>query len=135
MYYICIENDNIISALSYRPEVPSTVLVHEIQDSDFRNIQAGTHYFDIPTRTIKEKTSELPSFEHHTHITEIPALVHGFYRRAKLERRPLDEIMVEDLDDDISKGNLTKEQASQILTLWIDYAKKHLPHAQYSGEY
>ncbi|MFN7656417.1 MAG: hypothetical protein ACK5OW_01350 [bacterium] len=83
----------------------------------------------------KEKTSELPPFEHHTHITEIPALVHGFYRRAKLERRPLDEIMVEDLDDDIAKGNLTKEQASQILTLWIDYAKKHLPHAQYSGEY
>lgn len=83
----------------------------------------------------KEKTSELPPLEHHTHITEIPALVHGFYRRSKLEKRPLDEIMVEDLDDDISKGNLTKEQASQILNLWIDYAKKHLPHAQYSGEY
>lgn len=59
MYYICIENDNIISALSYKPEVPSTVIIHEIIDSDFKNIQSGTHYFDIPSRTIKEKISDL----------------------------------------------------------------------------
>jgi len=59
MYYICIENDNIISALSYRPEVPSTVLVQEISDNDFKNIQSGTHYFDVPSKTIKEKIPEL----------------------------------------------------------------------------
>ena len=36
-----------------------------------------------------ENTSELPPLEHHLNISEIPALVHGFYRRAKLEKKQI----------------------------------------------
>jgi hypothetical protein len=59
MYYICIENDNVISVLSYRPHVPSTVTVREIIDDDYKKIEIGTHYFDIPSDTVKEKSSEM----------------------------------------------------------------------------
>jgi hypothetical protein len=63
MYYICIENDNVISVLNYRPEVPSTVLIHEISDADFWQLQKNTHYFDTSLKIIKEKTSEMtPSY-------------------------------------------------------------------------
>lgn len=70
-------------------------------------------------------------YGHHKNIIEVPALVRGFYRRAKLERRPLDEIMIEDLDSEIEKGLLSKKQAENLLKLWLDYAKKNLPHAIY----
>ncbi len=51
----------------------------------------------------------------------------------QLEKRPLDEIMIEDLDADIQKGFLSKKQAENLLTLWLDYAKQHLPKAKYSA--
>ena len=62
----------------------------------------------------------------------MPALVHGFYRRAKLEKRPLDDIMIEDLDSEIERGNLSSKQAQKLLQIWVDYAKKNLPKAKYS---
>jgi len=70
-------------------------------------------------------------YGHHKNIIEVPALVRGFYRRAKIERKPIDEIMMDDLDTEIERGNLTKSAAQKLLTLWVDYAKKNLPHAIY----
>ena len=61
-------------------------------------------------------------------------MVHGFYRRAKLEKRPIDEVMIEDLDSEIERGNLTKPAAQSLLAIWVDYAKKNLPAAIYSQE-
>jgi len=80
-------------------------------------------------------TSDLKTtYGHHKNKIEVPALVHGFYRRAKLEKRPLDEVMIEDLDADIQKGFLSKKQAENLLNMWLDYAKKNLPSAIYSKE-
>ena len=70
-------------------------------------------------------------YGHHKNIIEIPALVRGFYRRAKIERKPIDEIMMDDLDTEIERGNLSKNTAQKLLTIWVDYAKKYLPHAIY----
>ena len=72
-------------------------------------------------------------YGHHKNVVEVPALVHGFYRRAKLEKKPLDEIMIEDLDSEIEKGLLTKNQAENLLTMWLTYAKKNLPSAIYKN--
>lgn len=74
-------------------------------------------------------------FKHHTDPTEIEALVQGFYRRAKQERKPLDVVMLEDLKDDISKGNLTPSEADQLLKVWVGFAKRRLPKAIYSKQY
>jgi hypothetical protein len=82
--------------------------------------------------TYKGSTANLKTvYGHHKNVIEVPALVHGFYRRAKLEKRPLDEIMTDDLDSEIEKGLLTKKQAQKLLTIWLDYAKKNLPSAIY----
>lgn len=83
--------------------------------------------------TSRTNTATLKTvYGHHKNKTEVPALVHGFYRRAKLEKRPLDEIMIEDLDSEIERGNLSKKQAEKLLQIWIDYAKKNIPKAKYS---
>lgn len=52
MYYVCLENNAVISVLGYEPQVPSSVTVVEISDSDYANIEAETHRFDIASSTV-----------------------------------------------------------------------------------
>lgn len=52
MHYVCIENNNISSILSYEPNVPNTVTVVTISDTDYNNLVSQTHRFDVPTRTV-----------------------------------------------------------------------------------
>jgi hypothetical protein len=48
MYYICIENDRVTSALNYEPNVPASTRVVTITDEEYACItEAQTHYFDI----------------------------------------------------------------------------------------
>lgn len=72
------------------------------------------------------------TFEHHMDPAEVEALVHGFYRRAKLEKKPLDVIMMSDLKTEIKMGNLTEEEGFKLFEVFIKYAKRNLPHAVYS---
>jgi hypothetical protein len=52
MYYVCIENNQLISVLNYEPAAIDTVTVKEISDHDYELLNAGSHYFDIPTLNI-----------------------------------------------------------------------------------
>lgn len=52
MYYVCLENDAVISILSYEPQVPSTVTVIAISDSEYNCLEAETHRFDIPSKVV-----------------------------------------------------------------------------------
>ena len=74
------------------------------------------------------------TFEHHMDPSEVEALVHGFYRRSKLEKKPLDVVMMDDIKKDILDGNLTPEEGDILLTTWLRYSIKNLPKAQYSNE-
>jgi hypothetical protein len=74
------------------------------------------------------------TYQHHTRLEEVPALVQGFYRRAKLQRLPLDELMKNDLDNEIEEGNLTSEEAEELLRVWMLYAKRRLPKAIYTNQ-
>lgn len=47
MYYVCIENQQIVSILNYEPNVPASVKVICISDAEHAHIQAQTHYFDV----------------------------------------------------------------------------------------
>ena len=49
---MCIENNNVISVLNYRPNVPSSVTVVEITDEQHGQLEATTHKFDLETKTI-----------------------------------------------------------------------------------
>lgn len=53
MHYVCIENSVVISVLNYAPSVPGTVSVVEITDEQANQMIAQTHYFDVPSRTVK----------------------------------------------------------------------------------
>ena len=52
MHYVCIENNLVVSVLNYQPNVPSSVAVVEITDSQAAQIVAQTHYFDVASRTV-----------------------------------------------------------------------------------
>lgn len=58
MYYVCIENNQIINMLSYEPNVPESVMVHTITEEEYNNILADTHYFDLITNQVKPVSDE-----------------------------------------------------------------------------
>jgi len=58
MYYICVENNQVISLLSYQPSVPDTVVVTEISDGDYSLIENKTHYFNVETNSVAPLTPE-----------------------------------------------------------------------------
>lgn len=92
------------------------------------------HELEHVIQDTSNPTANLTShYEHHIHPDEIPALVMGYYRRAKLERRPLDDIMIEDLQKEVDNGYLSKEEMEDVLKRLISYAKRRLPKAIYSN--
>jgi len=72
MYYVCIENELIISILNYEPSAPSSVKIVEISDEDHEKISNQTHYFNIendqieayPSSVFDEKEKELKNSEY-----------------------------------------------------------------------
>lgn len=52
MYYVCVENNKVISVLNYEPSVPSSVSVTQITDEQHSQIMADTHKFDTGTKTV-----------------------------------------------------------------------------------
>ncbi len=59
MHYVCIENDQVISTLNYRPNVPNTVSIVEITDIQASQLQAGTHLFDLASRSVSPVASSV----------------------------------------------------------------------------
>ena len=53
MHYVCIENNIVISILNYQPNVPGTVSVYQISDSQADQISLQTHYFDVSSKSVK----------------------------------------------------------------------------------
>jgi hypothetical protein len=58
MYYVCLENNQVVSILNYQPSVPQSVTVVEISDVDYNNIQNQTHFFNTSTLTVDGLTTE-----------------------------------------------------------------------------
>ncbi len=71
MYYVCVENEVIVSILNYQPSVPTSVAVFEISDEQALQIQEQTHFFDLNSQTVKpvggdlaaQKTKDLSNAE------------------------------------------------------------------------
>jgi hypothetical protein len=87
---------------------------------------------DREVTDLKNSSEYETTFDHHKDKGEIAALVHGFYRRAKLEKKPLDTIMLGDLQKSIVDGKITPTEADELLQLWVNYSMKNLPKAQYT---
>ncbi len=52
MYYVCVENNTVISVVNYEPNVPSSVSVTAITDDQHNQILSETHKFDVATKTV-----------------------------------------------------------------------------------
>jgi hypothetical protein len=59
MYYVCVENDQIVSVLNYEPNVPESVEVHEISDEDHELLKNRTHYFSIAAKSVESNSDEM----------------------------------------------------------------------------
>jgi hypothetical protein len=59
MHYICIEENKIISILSYSPAVPASVSVYEITDQQAEQIKDQTHYFDVTSKSLQPVASSI----------------------------------------------------------------------------
>ena len=58
MYYVCIENNQIVSVADYEPSVPPSIRVVEITDEQHQQIVDRTHYFDVSSNSVKTQVPE-----------------------------------------------------------------------------
>lgn len=58
MYYVCVENDQIVSVLNYEPNVPESVTVYQISDEDQELLKKRTHYFNIKEGSVQPNPTE-----------------------------------------------------------------------------
>lgn len=61
MYYVCIENDQVVGIQNYEPAVPPTITVTEISDAGYQQLMAQTHVFDVATRAVVPVASSVLS--------------------------------------------------------------------------
>ena len=87
-----------------------------------------------PSTDAMRKATEIPEKEWKYFLLrdEIPAMVQGLYRRAKILKRPLDTVMMEYLNYFKSVGELDDSHISKIMKEWLEFAHKNLPQAKYS---
>lgn len=65
---------------------------------------------------------------------EIPAMVAGMYEKAKYEKKPIDIIFSEYLDNEIKKGIITSKEKKIVMDKWIAYTKKNYTSAKFSTD-
>jgi hypothetical protein len=109
-----------------------TIDKKEREEYKEKGIEEPTRFRDRNQPLIPNTADYETTFEHHMDPSEVEALVHGFYRRAKLEKLPLDVVMTRDLEHEMKEGNLTEDEAKELFTTWLSYAKRNLPRAIYS---
>lgn len=64
MYYVCVENGNVVSIMNYEPALPPSVTVTTITDDEHKLIQDRTHRFDVATKkVVSAPQSELTTEE------------------------------------------------------------------------
>lgn len=109
-------------------------IFYKLNEDVRHEIEHFTQYIYSDRQKPLQNTAEYEStYAHHMDPSEIEALAHGFYRRAKLEKRPFESIILDDLNKDINSGDLSKQEADEILKAIIDYSKKRIPDAIYLG--
>jgi hypothetical protein len=101
---------------------------HYVQEIDRKEKEFG---YSEKERRYKQREQPLiptakykTTFDHHKDPSEVEALVHGFSRRAKLEKKPLELIMRQDLDLEIDSGSLTEKEADILFTILKNKAKE-----------
>ena len=61
MYYVCIENNQAVGILNYKPSVPNTVKVVEISDLDYKKLENQTGRFDVSACKVVDLSADVLS--------------------------------------------------------------------------
>jgi len=70
-----------------------------------------------------------------TQPIEIPAFVHGIYKKAKTLKQPFDVVAWETIMSFSSDySDMSYEEQEHVFGVWLNYAKKHLPAAQFDQD-
>jgi len=113
-------------------------MYYKLTEDVRHEVEHYIQYLGITDNRFKEKPKPMGSsgyettYEHHSDPSEVEALVRGFYRRAKSERKPIDVVMWDVLNGEIDLNNLTNQEANNLFKLWLNYSRRNLPDAIYS---
>jgi len=108
------------------------VVRHELEHATQKFGKNYKHGKELPTSPeIRYVIQTTPDriWEYFILDDEIPAMVRGMYKQAKVEKKPIDVIFNTYLDAFIISNDITNEQKSKILEIWIKYVNDNLPSA------
>jgi hypothetical protein len=106
---------------------------HEIEHFTQHLALTDDRFKDRSQPSIPNTSDYDSTFSHHMDPSEVEALVRGFYRKARVSKKPLDIIIIEDLNQEMNLGNINKEEAQELFKTLLNYARRRLPNAIYSG--
>jgi len=86
--------------------------------------------FRVPGRSRMRRTIAKGDYDYLIGKDEVEGFVTGLYKRAKVERKPLGDLIDAMLNVHIKSGEIDKKQAKVIKSKWINYAKIRFPKAQ-----
>jgi len=131
------DRDGIAIQIDYQPnQFPEAYneLVPELKDAIRHELEhVAQSRFDkdaIPTDT--DKQDDLPLVDYLTLDYEIPAFVQGIYKKAKTKKISFTDALDEFLEE--REDQLSPQELKKVRRIYIAYAKKNLPAAQFEGK-
>lgn len=103
---------------------------HETQERKKNYIQGR-----VKSVSAKEREKADTNYNYFLLRDEIPAMVAGMYREAKVSKKPVDQVYSDYLDFFVRTEFMTEENKKEIMKVWVEYTKKHYPAAQFTQEY
>ena len=123
-FSIKINPDKLPGLFSEIVPILKDAIRHEIEHVAQNNL-------DRPDSERYERTPKGDYFKYFTARHEIPAFVRGLYKQAKTRKRPFDIVLDKFLSD--YSHTMSVPEAEKVRQIWIDYAKRNLPKAQFSA--
>jgi len=122
--------------INYQPDMfpqAYSKLIPEIKDAVRHELEhIGQFHFDKGVKSdLNKNTDDLPTFDYLTLDYEIPAHVQGIYKNAKTQKIKFSDALDNFLDSKAEE--LSNEQEAIVRKIYIDYAKKNLPAAQFEN--
>jgi hypothetical protein len=106
-------------------------LFYKLQDAirhEFQHLTQGgpnKKHGRVPPSSMAHREEADDSYKYFLLPDEIPAMIAGMERRAKLEKRPFESILIDYLTPFLKYKFLTKDQFDEILKTYLEYRKKN----------
>ena len=130
------DGDGIAIQINYNPDSFPTAyneLIPEIKDAVRHELEHVSQYrnYNKEVKPGGVNQDDLPLYDYLTLDYEIPAFVQGLYKKAKTKKITFTAAVDEFLDERVEE--LMPEEAAKVKQIYITYAKKNLPAAQFEG--